>query len=520
MLSNINHEQTVISALPNRGLSLGLRLTLSTALIVSIVMGGVSFIQHTIELRNQHDIHESLLEESLSPLAARIEIATTIEELRNDIEQFHFSYRNRGYPSHEVVLLDESKSVVFSTLPDSTLVGNKNTFKASVPISLQVPAMGKGTLIVFKDIAEYERSVKRQWGFWIVHMAITLGAIFLFLYPAIHFLVTKPIKSLVIGVRKMEMGYWGKVPIRSGAWEIRWLAWRFESMISEVRKAVAHFIDAERKAQSLIQLPYSKNKQTPSTKLIKQEASYSEDQTSPVYQDLLKKCQQLESASPGDLGSLDLAQKVWEEDSEIANRLGYWEIKPRLEDAALRLLNPEAYSALNSQLSEMKESLHEWAEKLGSELCNALEDKMIPCAGVFHRVKHTAGVWTKMQSKWLNIEEIHDLYAFRILVPTESDCYSALGVLHQEFKPVIGRFKDYIAHPKKNGYQSLHTCVKPEKGPVFEIQIRSIAMHQHSESGTAAHWIYKKNGENGRQKYTSRSWWSRLLNSSLLSIHC
>jgi GTP pyrophosphokinase len=136
---------------------------------------------------------------------------------------------------------------------------------------------------------------------------------------------------------------------------------------------------------------------------------------------------------------------------------------------------------------------------------------MIPCLSIFNRVKHTAGVWRKMQDKGLNLDEIHDLYAFRVIVPTESDCYAALGSLHQAFKPVVGRFKDYIAHPKKNGYQSLHTCVKPEKGPVFEIQIRSVAMHQHSEKGVAAHWIYKKNGGNGKRKLTSRSWWSRIL---------
>jgi GTP pyrophosphokinase len=205
-----------------------------------------------------------------------------------------------------------------------------------------------------------------------------------------------------------------------------------------------------------------------------------------------------------------LAQKVWAEDSVTANRLGYWEVKSRLEDGALKILDPEAYFTLNSQLSEMKESLHVWAEKRGEELCNALKDRMIPCVSVFHRMKHTAGVWAKMQNKDLNLDEIHDLYAFRVLVPTESDCYSALGVLHQAFKPVIGRFKDYIAHPKENGYQSLHTCVMPEEGPIFEIQIRSIAMHQQSESGTAAHWIYKKDGDNGRRKFTSRSWWGRL----------
>ena len=507
---NINHKQPVISVLPNRGLSLGLRLTLSTLLIVSLVMGGVTYIQHTIELRSQHNVHENLLRESLSPLVARIETASTLEEIQHDIEQFHLSYSNRGYPSHDVILLDESNSVIVSTHTGSGLEETKYAFKASVPISMQLPAHEQGTLIVLKDITEYKRSVKRQWMFWIIHMVITLVTIFLFLYTAIHFLVTKPIKRLVKGIQKMEMGYWGKVSIRSGAWEIRWLAWRFENMISEVRKAIAHFLEAERKAQSLMQLANKKDKNATTPQMVKPTASYPKDHTSPVYQDLLNKCKQLESASPGDLQSIDLAQKIWEEDSVTANRLGYWEIKSRLEDAALRLLDPEAYDTLNSQLSEMKESLHVWAEKRGEELCKALEDKMVPCVSVFNRVKHTAGVWAKMQNKGLNLDEIHDLYAFRVLVPIESDCYTALGVLHQAFKPVIGRFKDYIAHPKENGYQSLHTCVMPEDGPIFEIQIRSIAMHQHSENGIAAHWIYKKNGDNDRQKYTSRPWWGRL----------
>jgi ppGpp synthetase/RelA/SpoT-type nucleotidyltranferase len=510
MLLNFNHVQPIISTLPKKGLSLGLRLTLSTLLIVGLVMGGVTHIQQTIDIRSQHAVHENLLRESLSPLVARIETAKTLESLKYDIEQFHLSYNSRGYPSHDVVLLDESNRVVVSTHPESKLEDNKSAFKASVPLSMQVPALQQGTLIVYKDVSEYKRAIKRQWMFWIIHMLITLCTIFIFLYTAIHFLVTKPIKTLVKGVQKMEMGYWGKVSIRSGAWEIRWLAWRFENMISEVRKAIAHLIEAERKAQNLMQLPNSIDKITTIPKMINLTASYPKDHTSPVYQDLLNKCKQLESASPDDPNSLNLANKVWEEHSVTANRLGHWEIKSRLEDAALRLIDPETYNALNSQLSDKKESLHIWAEKRGEELCKALEDKMIPCVSVIHRVKHTAGVWAKMQDKGLNLDEIYDLYAFRVLVPTESDCYSALGVLHQTFEPTIGRFKDYIAHPKENGYQSLHTCVIPKEGPIFEIQIRSVAMHQHSESGIAAHWIYKKNGDNGQRKYSSGFWWSRL----------
>jgi ppGpp synthetase/RelA/SpoT-type nucleotidyltranferase len=473
-------------------------------------MGVVTYIQHSIELNSQHKVHENLLRESLSPLVAKIETASTLDEIQHDIKQFHLSYSSRGYPNHDVILLDKSNNVIVSTRAGNDQDDAKYAFKASVPISLYVTGLEQGTLIVLKDVTEYKESVKRQWVFGFIHMVITLVTIFLFLYPAIYFLVTKPVKSLVKGVQKMEMGYWGKVPIRNGAWEIKWLAWRFENMISEVRKAIAHFIEAERKAQRLMQLPYSKDNNIDPPQLVIPTASYPKDHTSPVYQDLLNKCKQLESSSPGDPESIDLANKVWEEDSITANRLGYWEIKSRLEDGALRMLDPETYNTLNSQLAELKESLNEWAEERGKELCQTLEDKMIPCVSIFHRTKHTAGVWAKMQDKGLNIAEIHDLYAFRVLVPTESDCYAALGVLHQAFKPVVGRFKDYIAYPKKNGYQSLHTCVEPEEGPVFEIQIRSVAMHQHSENGIAAHWIYKKNGDNGKRKVTSRSWWNRL----------
>jgi (p)ppGpp synthase/HD superfamily hydrolase len=307
----------------------------------------------------------------------------------------------------------------------------------------------------------------------------------------------------------MEMGYWGKVPVRSGAWEIRWLAWRFENMISEVRKAIAHLIEAERKAQRLIQVSGSKENSSDSPKIVIPSDSYPKDHTSPIYQDLLNKCKQLESSSPDDPVVIDLANKVWQEDSITANRLGLWEIKSRLEDGALRVLDPEAYANLNSQLIDMKDSLQPWAEKQGEYLCKALKEKMIPCVGIFHRVKHTAGVWSKMQDKGLNLDEIHDLYAFRVLVPTETDCYAALGILHEAFTPIVGRFKDYIAHPKQNGYQSLHTCVKPDKGPIFEIQIRSVAMHQHSENGIAAHWMYKKNGENGKRNIALKSFWGR-----------
>jgi len=110
---------------------------------------------------------------------------------------------------------------------------------------------------------------------------------------------------------------------------------------------------------------------------------------------------------------------------------------------------------------------------------------------VQHRVKHTAGIWRKMQAKGLTLEQVHDVVAFRIIVPAEQDCYAALKAVHERFEPLLLRFKDYVAEPKANGYRSLHTCVKTSGGVVFEVQVRTVEMHEQAEGGEAAHWRYK-----------------------------
>jgi (p)ppGpp synthase/HD superfamily hydrolase len=127
-----------------------------------------------------------------------------------------------------------------------------------------------------------------------------------------------------------------------------------------------------------------------------------------------------------------------------------------------------------------------------AEIRDALTARGVPVVDLGHRVKHAAGVWKKMREKELALDQVHDLVALRIVVPTESDCYHALGVVHDIHAPVVGRFKDYIAQPKPNGYRSLHTCVHDSGGFVFEVQIRSTAMHQLAEFGDAAHADYKQ----------------------------
>ncbi len=495
---------------PNRGLSLGWRLALSTVLIISLVMGGISIGQQLLELKEERQLHQELLKMALAPLAVRLEAAMNLDTMEREVEEFHTAYTKKGYAVHKVVLLETAKEPVLSIGVSADGENGVGYLQATIPIFSPLLDGGKGSLMVLKNSEEYRSVVRRNWLLWAIHFTVTIGVVFLFLAAAIYFQVTKPVNRLVRGVKKMEMGYWGPIEIGGGAWEIRWLTWRFGNMVQEVQSAMTHLFEAEQKARSL--MPKCGNH----TVMAEQEQPLGSgiivsDQTdSPAYSELLAVRERLETASPDDPQAVQLARGVWQHEALEANRFGFHQLKARMEDAALRLMVPDAYASLDERLNELKASWREWAEQHRDTLYRMLEEKAIPCAGVLHRVKHTAGIWAKMQSKGLNLDEIHDLFAFRIIVPTEADCYAALGVIHQTYKPVVSRFKDYIARPKGNGYRSLHTCVTADDGPVFEVQIRSVVMDRQAERGDAAHWLYKKNGREPDRKSVVTQWWRKL----------
>lgn len=492
---------------PKRGLSLGWRLGLSTVLIISFVMGGVSISQQFFELRNERETHQELLKLSLTPLTVRLEAAENLKGIETSVTEFHAAYARKGYPAHEVILFDAAGKQVLSTKGLLITDNNDGHFRAEVPISSPLLERGQGTLVVLKYIEQYRDEVRHNWLLWIIHFVVTIGTIFLFLATAIYVQVTRPVRRLVQGVQKMEMGYWGPIEIGGGAWEIRWLAWRFGNMAQEVRNSVSHLLEAERKARSAIP---TRTGVTPELDLQQLAVDGSDPIDSPVYQELMAVCNKLEAASPDDPQAAEIAHGVWQHHALEANRFGFHELKARLENAALRLLEPNNYSGLDERINELKVSWLEWAEQQGDALYRMLDNKAIPCAKVKFRVKHTAGVWAKMHGKGLDLIEVHDLFAFRIVVPTEADCYAALGVVHQAYKPEFGRFKDYIAGPKGNGYRSLHTCVRTGGGPVFEVQIRSIAMDRQAEQGNAAHWLYKKHRRNTEKEPAKPNWWDRI----------
>jgi GTP pyrophosphokinase len=180
----------------------------------------------------------------------------------------------------------------------------------------------------------------------------------------------------------------------------------------------------------------------------------------------------------------------------LANRLGIWQIKWEMEDLAFRFLEPETYKHIASLLHEKRTERESQMQALRLQLQTALVAKGVQ-ATVQGRPKHIYSIVRKMRGKSLGFDRVFDIRALRVVVPDVASCYEALSWVHERFTPVPEEFDDYIAKPKNNGYQSLHTVVRDASGSPIEIQIRTQAMHDHAESGVAAHWAYKEAGAKG-----------------------
>lgn len=187
----------------------------------------------------------------------------------------------------------------------------------------------------------------------------------------------------------------------------------------------------------------------------------------------------------------------------IAQRLGISKVKVELDDLALKYLEPEVYYDLVAQIAEKKSSREQYLESVVAEVKQHMANANIE-ADVKGRVKHFFSIYKKMVNQDKTLDQIYDLFAVRILVKSIKDCYAALGVIHEMYTPIPGRFKDYIAMPKPNMYQSLHTTLIGPKGIPFEIQIRTYEMHRTAEYGIAAHWKYKESGGSTEQNVENK----------------
>ena len=194
----------------------------------------------------------------------------------------------------------------------------------------------------------------------------------------------------------------------------------------------------------------------------------------------------------------------------IAHRLGMQRIKWELEDTSLRYLDPVGYKEISDELAARSAAHEEFLATVQRRIQERLDAEGIHCT-IYGRVKHAYSIYRKMYTQNKTMDEIFDLYAFRVIVDDIPECYNVLGVIHDLFNPVLGRFKDYIGTPKPNGYQSLHTTVIGREGIPFEVQIRTWEMHHTAEYGIAAHWKYKQGMGNTKLGTEAAFEWVRKL---------
>ena len=188
-----------------------------------------------------------------------------------------------------------------------------------------------------------------------------------------------------------------------------------------------------------------------------------------------------------------IARETMEIYAPLANRLGIYRLKSQLEDLSFQHLNPEESTAVNKQMGRHRREHQRFIELVQGILGNELKAAGYT-ADVSGRMKHDYSIWRKMQAQRIPFEEVYDLIAFRAIVEQVTECWHILGIVHQLWKPIPGRFRDYIDLPKPNGYRSLHTAVIGPNGEPMEIQIRTREMHEQAERGIAAHWRYKESG--------------------------
>lgn len=206
-----------------------------------------------------------------------------------------------------------------------------------------------------------------------------------------------------------------------------------------------------------------------------------------------------------------IAKETMEIFAPLANRLGIWQIKWELEDLSFRYLHPDAYKQIAHSLEERRADREAYMKQIADTLREELEAHQLARTAISWRPKHIYSIYRKMQRKGVSFSEIYDVRAIRVICDTIPQCYLILGIVHNLWRPIVAEFDDYIAAPKDNFYQSLHTAVIDKNGKHIEVQIRTWEMHEHAEYGVAAHWRYKEGGRKHDENFQKRLNWLRRL---------
>jgi ppGpp synthetase/RelA/SpoT-type nucleotidyltranferase len=470
---------------------LGVRLGITISLVVVLTLGTLTMVQQRREISWDRKALEALMADSLLPARLTLAAAATVEQLRARVGELDHAYGTGGWRDHQITLKDDDGEVIAAS-PGAGADATAGAGRLVATVTITSPALpsGRGTLTLVRDASRFATNVAARWRMWLLDLVVTAACIVASLLVAMYVQLTRPLRQLVDQLRRAEAGYLGDIGPRRGAWEIRWLGWQWQRLVAELSESARRLVWAERRADDPAPAGGSAGASEPATA-----GGDGRREKKDMARDLLRRylrdrCRLLESLDPRDPASHVIAEAAWSEDTVEAARLGDMHLRARLDNAALRLLDPETFAAVEREVSEVVAARNGWAQRIANDLGQALRSGGTPFIEIQHRVKHVAGVWRKMRARSLSVADVQDLFAFRVIVPEETYCYHALRAVHQRFEPEPFRFKDYIVHPKGNGYRSLHTCVRDHDDTIFEVQIRSIEMHTEAERGSSAHWRY------------------------------
>jgi len=476
---------------PRGGLALGTLLGATISLSVALVLGGLTAVQLHREERRELAIREGLLAESLAPLAAEIEGSSGLDEISQKMSYSTRAERARGHSDFNLVLSDGDSRVVISTFPGADVTPPPDSLMARTTLRSALLKAGGGTLTAWQNSSGFAAEMaSRRRAAWLDILATVL-AIILVVQLTVYLLVTRPLNHLLTAIEKLELGYPATLRQDAVARELRWLAWRFHCMSAALTNSARLLVAAHRRAVEV-----SKTRSIPDADLrlidpldLDRRGQSADHEILRRY--LRSRCALLEGCQPGDPRAREIALYAWERDAVEAEKLGEMELRARVENGALSVLDPMTFNRVNDELKGLIDARAVWCATIEGTIKTALAADNVSLVAIQRRTKHAAGVWRKMQEKNLRLEEVHDLFAFRIVVANQDNCYLALETVHRLFEPEPFRFKDYIAEPKANGYQSLHTSIRDRDGFVFEVQIRTVEMHYAAEEGVAAHWRYR-----------------------------
>ena len=477
---------------PSRwGLPLGAVLGVTISVVVAVFFGGLTALQlHRDELRELASRQE-LLAESLMPLAEEVAQASSLAEMERLLSAFRFGEIARDRFGYNVVLRDAGGRIVVSADAEWRDVPADDSLRASMAVRSRLLPTGVGSLGAWQDASELtaEMTLRRREA-WI-EIGMTVLAVIFVVQLVIHLLVSRPVNRLLTAIDRFEQGYPAGFPNGAVARELSRLEWRLHRMSIGLTNSARLLVAAHRRATETSKLRGDRKADPMIFDPLDLDRAEAAAGNELVRRYLLDRCALLEGCHPDDPSARDIALEIWNHDVVEAERFGEMDVRARLEDSALKILDPDAFDQVGRGLAATVDAQAAWWEATGGAIESALSVDGVQHVAIQRRTKQVAGVWRKMQEKHLAVEDVQDLLGFRIIVPERDDCYLALESVHRLFEPEPFRFKDYIADPKANGYRSLHTSVRDDHSVVFEVQIRSVAMHRAAEVGNAAHWRYR-----------------------------